>query len=74
MQLLDGENQIPVTAPDDVAAVEGEGAELFRVKVFVVLRMRMTTDIVAHIDSTVGAVVENQPHFKPAKVESLCYL
>lgn len=74
MQLLYREYQIPIAAPDDIASVEGESAEFFRIKVFVVLRMRMTTDIVAHIDSTVGAVAENQPHLKPAKVESLCYV
>lgn len=74
MQLLDGENQVPVAAPYDIAAVEGESAELLRVKVFVVLRMRMTTDIVAHIDSTIGAVAENQPNLQSAKAESLCYV
>lgn len=74
VQLLNREYQIPVATPYNVATVEGESAELFRVKVFVVLRMRMTTDVVAHIDSTVGAVAENQPHLKPAKVESLCYV
>ena len=74
MQLLDGEYQVPVAPPDNVATVEGEGAELFGVKVLVVLRMRVATDVVTHIDRTVGAVAENQPHLQSAKVESLCYV
>ena len=74
MQLLDGEYQVPVAAPDDVAAVEGERAELFRVKVFVVLRMRMTTDVVADIHRAVGAVAENQPHPQPTKVNRFRYI
>ena len=74
MELLDGEYQIPVAAPDNIASIEGEGAELLGVKVFVVLRMRMTTDVVAHIDSTIGAVAENQPHLKSAKIESFRYV
>ena len=74
VQLLDGEYQVPVAPPDDVAAVKGEGAEIFGVKVFVILRMRMTTDVVAHIDSTVGAVAENQPHLQPAQVNCFRYV
>lgn len=74
MQLLDGEYQVPVAAPDDVAAVEGERAELLGVKVFVVLRMRMPADIVSHVHRAVGAVTENQSHLQPAKVNSFCYV
>ena len=74
MQLLDGEYQVPVAAPDDVAAVEGEGAELLGIKVFVVLRMRVPTDVVADIHRAVGAVAENQPHLQPAKVNCFRYI
>jgi len=31
MQLFDGEYQVPIATPYDVAAVDGEGAELFGV-------------------------------------------
>lgn len=72
MQLFNGEYQVPVATPDDIATVKGEGAELFGVKVFVVLRMRVATDVVADIHGAVGAVAENQPHLQPAQVESLC--
>ena len=74
VQLLDGEYQVPVATPDDVAAVEGEGAKLLGVKVFVVLRMRVSTDIVADIHRAVGAVAENQPHLQPAQVNCFRYI
>ena len=74
VQLLNGENQIPVAAPYDVAAVKGKGAELLRVKVFVVLRMRVPTDVVADIHRAVGAVAENQPHLQPAQVNCFRYV
>ena len=59
VQLLDGEYQVPVAAPYDVAAVEGEGAELLGVKVFVILRMRVAADVVADIHRAIGTVAEN---------------
>ena len=59
MQLLDGEYQIPIATPDDVATVEGKGAEFLGVKVFVVLRMRVAADVVANIHRAIGAVAEN---------------
>lgn len=74
VQLLDGEYQVPVATPDDIAAVEGERAELLGVKVFVILRMRMPADIVSHVHRAVGAVAENQPHLQPAKVNSFRYV
>ena len=74
VQLLDGEYQIPVAAPYDVAAVKGKGAELFGVKVFVVLWMRVPTDVVADIHRAVGAVAENQPYLQPAKVNCFRYI
>ncbi len=74
VQLLDGEYQVPVATPDDVAAVEGEGAELLGVKVFVVLRMRVPTDVVTDIHRAVGAVAENQPYLQPAKVNCFRYI
>ena len=74
VQLLNGEYQVPVATPNNVASVEGEGAELLGVKVFIVLWMRVPTDVVTDIHRAVGAVAENQPHLQPAKVESLCYV
>ena len=74
MELLDGEYQIPVAAPDNIASIEGEGAELLGVKVFVVLRMRVPTDVVADIHRAVGAVAENQPHLQPAQVNCFRYV
>lgn len=74
VQLLDGEYQVPVATPNDIAAVEGERAELLGVKVFVILRMQMPADIVSHVHRAVGAVAENQPHLQPAKVNSFCYV
>ena len=74
VQLLNGEYQIPVATPDDVATIDGEGVELLGVKVFVILRMRVPTDVVADIHRAVGAVAENQPHLQPAKVNSFRYV
>ena len=74
MQLLDGEYQVPVATPDDVSAVEGEGAELLRVEIFVVLWMRVPTDVVADIHRAVGAVAENQSYLQPAKVNCFRYI
>ena len=74
MQLLDGEYQIPIATPDDVATVDGEGAELLGVKVFVILRMWVPADVVANIHRAIGAVAENQPHLQPAKVNCFRYI
>lgn len=74
VQLLNREYQVPVATPDDVATVKGESAELLGVKVFVVLRMRVPTDVVADIHRAVSAVAENQPHLQPAKVNSIRYI
>ena len=74
VQLLNGEYQVPVAAPDDVTAFEGEGAELHRVKIFVILRMWVPTDVVANIHRAVGTVAEYQPHLQPAKVNCFRYI
>ena len=74
VQLLDGEYQVPIATPDDVTAFEGEGAELLGIKVFVVLRMWVPTDVVTDIHRAVGAVAENQPHLQPAKVNCFRYI
>ena len=63
MQLLYGEDQIPVLAPHDVASFKGEGSELPGVKVFVVLQMRVTANKIADNDGAGGAVAEGRTDF-----------
>ena len=48
MQLLHGENQIPVLAPHDVAILDSEATELARIEIFVILRMGMAADEIHH--------------------------
>ena len=74
VQLFDGEYQVPVLAPDDVATVEGEGTELPGVKVFVVLRMWVATDEIANVYGAVGPIAEHQAHFQPSHIECLGYV
>ena len=62
VQLLDREYQIPIATPYNVATIQSELAELFRVEVFVVLRMRVPTDEITNIDSAISAVVKEQSH------------
>ena len=70
MQLLDGEYQIPIFTPNDVAILQLKGIEQLLVKIFIVLRMRMTTDVVTNIHNARGIVVEEQVHRQVAY--SLC--
>ena len=82
MQLLDGENQVPVLAPDNVAVLDGEAAalgfaaslveELAGVEILVVLRVWVTTDEVTYINHSGGIVAECQANGKIACVLSLC--
>ena len=60
MQLLYGENQVPVLAPDDVAVLDGEAAELAGVEVLVVLRVGMAADELADVHRLHGVVAERQ--------------
>ena len=70
MQLLNGENQVPVLAPDDVAVLDGEAAalgfaaslveELAGVEVLVVLRVGMAADELADVHRLHGVVAESQ--------------
>jgi len=57
VQLLDGENQVPVLAPDDVAVLDGEAAELAGVEVLVVLRVGMAADELADVHRLHGVVI-----------------
>lgn len=60
MKLLNGENQVPVFAPDNVAILKSEAVELSRIKVLVVLRMRMATDKITNINSLNRIIAECQ--------------
>ena len=60
MQLLNREHQVPILAPNDIAVLNGEAVELSGIKVFVVLRMRMTTNEVSHIHNLYRVVAEGQ--------------
>ena len=62
MQLLDGEYQIPIFSPNDVAILQLKGVEQRFVKIFIVLRMWVTTDVVTDIHNARGIVVEEQVH------------
>jgi len=60
MKLLNGENQVPVFAPDNVAILKSEAVELSRIKILVVLRMRMATDKITNINSLNRIIAECQ--------------
>ena len=71
MQLLYRENQVPVLAPNDVAVLDGEAAELAGVEVLVVLRMGMAADELADVHRLHGVVAERQADGQVACVLSL---
>ena len=71
MQLLDGENQVPVLAPDDVAVLDGEATEFAGVEVLVVLRVGMAADELADVHRLHGVVAERQADAEVARVLGL---
>ena len=60
MKLLNGENQVPVFTPDNVAILKSEALKLSRVKIFIVLRMRMATDKITNVNSLNRIIAECQ--------------
>ncbi len=60
MKLLNGEDQVPVFPPDNVAILKSEAVKLSRIKILVVLWMRMATDEVANVNSLNRIVAECQ--------------
>lgn len=72
MKLLDGEDEIPVLAPDHVAVLDGEAAEEAGIQVFVVLRMRMAADEVADVHGLHRVVAESQRHHQVACITGMC--
>ena len=70
MQLLKRENQIPILAPDDVAVLNGEAAELAGVEVLVVLWVGMAADELADVHCLHGVVAERQADSQVACVPS----
>ncbi len=54
------EHQVPVLSPHDVAILNSKTAESARIKVFVVLRMRMTTDKISYIYYLCRFIAERQ--------------
>lgn len=62
MELLNGENQIPVFAPNYIPVFELEGVEEALIQVFVILWMGVTPDEVTNVHHFRGIVVEEQVH------------
>ena len=60
MKLLNGENQVPVFTPDNVAILKSEAIELLRIKILIVLRMWMATDKITNINSLNRIIAECQ--------------
>lgn len=58
MKLLDGEHQIPILSPNDISVFNGKTTELSTVKILVILRMRMTTNELAHIHNLRSIIAE----------------
>lgn len=69
MQLLDGKNQVPVFAPNNVTILNGKAAEFNGIQVFVVLRMWMRADKITNIHSLYSIVAEIE-----ANVQIACIL
>lgn len=66
VQIFDRENKVPVLSPHDVAVLDSEAAELAWVKIFVVLRMGMTTYEITDIYCLLGVIVECQANAQVA--------
>ena len=60
MKLLNGENQVPILTPDNVAILKSEAIELSRVEILIVLWMRMATDKITNINSLNRIIAECQ--------------
>lgn len=58
MKLFDREYQIPIFPPYDIAVFDSEAVEHLRIKIFVVLRMGMTTNEISDVNNLNGVVVE----------------
>ena len=58
MELLDGKNQVPIFAPNNIAILNGKAAEFTGIQIFVVLWMWMRTDKIANIHSLNSIVTE----------------
>jgi len=74
VELLYWEHQIPVLAPDDVAVFQFERAELARVKVLVVLRMRMLTDELTDVHNLSGLIAKRQLYRQVAGIRRIGYV
>ena len=71
VQLFDRKNHVPVLAPDNVAVLDGEAAELAGVEVLVVLRVGMAADELADVHRLHGVVAERQADCQVARVLGL---
>ena len=60
VQFFNGEHQIPIATPNNIAVVNGERTEFFGIKILVVLRMGMSSDEVTNIHNTVAPVAEKK--------------
>ena len=69
--MLQWKNQIPILAPDNVSVLDSETAKFAWVKVFVVLRMRVSADELAYVHRLYSIVVERQADGKVALVFGL---
>lgn len=62
MQLFYWENQIPISAPNNIAVLNLKLGKSLWIEIFIVLRMRMFQYIITNIDNLLGIVVEIQQH------------
>ena len=58
VQLIDREYQIPIFAPNNIAILDGETAELARVKILIILRVWMAADKITNIHNLSCVVVK----------------
>ena len=72
--MLNGENQVPVLSPHDVAVVDGEASELAGVEVLVVLWVGMADKKWTEVDNLYNTVVEEDLEFQIFDMFNFCYM
>ena len=72
VQFFHGENQIPILAPDNIAVFNGKSVELTFIQIFVILRVRMSANIVADINCTHSIVAKPKVNRQVACVCGIC--
>ena len=72
MEFFDGKYKIPILSPYNIAILYRKTTELALIEVFVILRMRVTTDEVTYINRLSGIIAKPKVYRQVASIRSVC--